>query len=76
LFSKIEDAMKDRPLQGLYLITDDSRGERLQARVAAALQGGTRIVQYRGKQVPVSDQRIHIWRWTAGPTVCIWVSRT
>lgn len=57
--------MKDRPLQGLYLITDDSRGERLQARVAAALQGGTRIVQYRGKQVPVSDQR-HEARALAG----------
>jgi hydroxymethylpyrimidine kinase/phosphomethylpyrimidine kinase/thiamine-phosphate diphosphorylase len=41
--------LKNR-LNGLYVITDDSRGETLFARAQAALRGGTRILQYRAKQ--------------------------
>lgn len=44
--------MKNRHFRGLYLITDDSRGDQLQAKLVAALKGGTRIVQYRGKHLP------------------------
>ncbi len=49
--------MKNRQIQGLYLITDDSHGDQLQAKLVAALKGGTRIVQYRGKHRPASEQR-------------------
>jgi len=37
---------------GLYLITDHNRDGRLPERVAAALQGGARVVQYRDKDLP------------------------
>jgi hydroxymethylpyrimidine kinase/phosphomethylpyrimidine kinase/thiamine-phosphate diphosphorylase len=53
-----EALMKTRHIQGLYLITDDSHGEQLQTKLAAALKGGTRIVQYRGKNLPASMQRL------------------
>lgn len=36
-------------ISGLYLITDDNRDGALLSRVAAALRGGVRIVQYRDK---------------------------
>jgi hydroxymethylpyrimidine kinase/phosphomethylpyrimidine kinase/thiamine-phosphate diphosphorylase len=36
-------------IAGLYLITDDDRDGRLLQRVAAALRGGVRTVQYRSK---------------------------
>jgi hydroxymethylpyrimidine kinase/phosphomethylpyrimidine kinase/thiamine-phosphate diphosphorylase len=36
-------------ISGLYLITDDNRDGALLPRVAAALRGGVRIVQYRDK---------------------------
>lgn len=36
-------------LNGLYLITDDNAADQLLHRVAAALRGGVRIVQYRDK---------------------------
>jgi hydroxymethylpyrimidine kinase/phosphomethylpyrimidine kinase/thiamine-phosphate diphosphorylase len=36
-------------ISGLYLITDDNRDGALLVRVAAALRGGVRIVQYRDK---------------------------
>lgn len=49
--------MKNRQIQGLYLITDDSHGEQLQAKLIAALKGGTRIIQYRGKNLPASIKR-------------------
>lgn len=45
----MKDSLKNR-LNGLYVITDDSRGETLFARVKAALRGGTRILQYRAKE--------------------------
>ncbi len=45
----MKDSLKNR-LNGLYVITDDSRGEKLFARVQAALRGGTRILQYRAKE--------------------------
>jgi len=47
---------KDR-LAGLYLITDSSRGEQLFAKVHAALQGGTAIVQYRAKERSAAEQQ-------------------
>ncbi len=49
--------MKDQRIQGLYLITDDSRGEVLRDRLIAALHGGVRIVQYRGKHVSEAIRR-------------------
>ncbi len=47
---------KDR-LTGLYLITDGARGEQLFAKVHAALQGGTAIVQYRAKERSAAEQQ-------------------
>ncbi len=43
--------MNDPRIQGLYLITDDAQGAALSARVEAALKGGARMVQYRGKHL-------------------------
>ncbi|MEZ4600122.1 MAG: bifunctional hydroxymethylpyrimidine kinase/phosphomethylpyrimidine kinase [Syntrophotaleaceae bacterium] len=37
-------------LRGLYVITDESRGQFLFDKVEAALQGGARIIQYRAKE--------------------------
>jgi hydroxymethylpyrimidine kinase/phosphomethylpyrimidine kinase/thiamine-phosphate diphosphorylase len=45
----MKNSLKNR-LSGLYVITDDSRGEALFARVQAALRGGTLILQYRPKE--------------------------
>jgi len=39
-------------IHGLYLITDHNRDGRLSKRVAAAMRGGARIVQYRDKEQP------------------------
>ncbi len=36
-------------LKGLYVLTDEHLGERLETAVAAALAGGARLVQYRDK---------------------------
>jgi hydroxymethylpyrimidine kinase/phosphomethylpyrimidine kinase/thiamine-phosphate diphosphorylase len=47
---------KDK-LTGLYVITDGSRGEQLFAKVHSALQGGTAIVQYRGKERSAVEQQ-------------------
>ncbi|MGH8428402.1 MAG: thiamine phosphate synthase [Gammaproteobacteria bacterium] len=41
--------MGRRGLHGLYVLTDEHLGERLQTAVAAALAGGARLVQYRDK---------------------------
>jgi len=41
---------------GLYLITDHDRDGRLAERVAAALKGGARVVQFRDKGRPVEEQ--------------------
>jgi len=49
--------MKNKKLGGLYLITDNSHGEELQNKLVAALKGGTRIVQYRGKDLSSSEKR-------------------
>jgi hydroxymethylpyrimidine kinase/phosphomethylpyrimidine kinase/thiamine-phosphate diphosphorylase len=43
-------------IAGLYLITDDDRDGRLAERVAAALAGGARVVQYRDKHRPAAEQ--------------------
>lgn len=37
-------------LTGLYVLTDERLGERLEATVAAALVGGARLIQYRDKR--------------------------
>ena len=44
-------------ISGLYLITDDNRDGALLARVAAALRGGVRIVQYRDKHAAPAERR-------------------
>jgi hydroxymethylpyrimidine kinase/phosphomethylpyrimidine kinase/thiamine-phosphate diphosphorylase len=41
---------------GLYLITDHNRDDRLSERVAAALKGGARVVQYRDKDLPIETK--------------------
>lgn len=38
-----------RSLRGLYVVTDQRLGDRMEACVAAALTGGARMVQYRDK---------------------------
>jgi hydroxymethylpyrimidine kinase/phosphomethylpyrimidine kinase/thiamine-phosphate diphosphorylase len=43
-------------INGLYLITDSDSDGRLAERVAAALRGGARVVQYRDKSRPVEQQ--------------------
>jgi len=43
-------------IEGLYQITDHNRDGRLPQRVAKALRGGARIVQYRDKETPASAQ--------------------
>ena len=43
-------------ISGLYLITDDAPKERLFERVAAALRGGVRLVQYRDKRRSTAEQ--------------------
>ncbi len=44
-------------ISGLYLITDDSQEERLLKKVEAALTGGTKIVQYRAKDIRPDERR-------------------
>lgn len=44
-------------ISGLYLITDDNQDGRLFDKVAGALRGGARIVQYRAKDVPADERR-------------------
>ncbi|MGH8224907.1 MAG: thiamine phosphate synthase [Gammaproteobacteria bacterium] len=41
-------------LKGLYVLTDERRGEALQTAVAAALAGGARLIQYRHKGADVA----------------------
>lgn len=41
--------MTDPRLAGLYVLTDERLGERLETAVEAALSGGARLVQYRDK---------------------------
>ncbi|HXV21462.1 MAG TPA: bifunctional hydroxymethylpyrimidine kinase/phosphomethylpyrimidine kinase [Desulfuromonadales bacterium] len=43
-------------INGLYLITDSDSDGRLAERVAAALRGGARVVQYRDKYRPAEQQ--------------------
>ena len=43
-------------LSGLYLITDANHDDALPDRVAAALRGGVRIVQYRDKQATATEK--------------------
>lgn len=43
-------------IKGLYLITNDDRDGRLAERVAAALRGGARVVQYREKNRPAEEK--------------------
>jgi hydroxymethylpyrimidine kinase/phosphomethylpyrimidine kinase/thiamine-phosphate diphosphorylase len=45
------------PIRGVYLITDDSPAQSLLAKVHQALLGGARIVQYRDKNRPRSEQK-------------------
>ncbi len=45
-----------KTIEGLYLITDHNRDGQLKRRVQAALKGGARIVQYRDKSRPTSEQ--------------------
>ncbi len=51
-------------LNGLYVITDGARGEQLFAKVGAALQGGTAIVQYRAKERSTEEQLSEALRLT------------
>jgi hydroxymethylpyrimidine kinase/phosphomethylpyrimidine kinase/thiamine-phosphate diphosphorylase len=44
-------------ISGLYLITDDNRDGALLSRVAAALRGGVRILQYRDKLATPVEKR-------------------
>jgi hydroxymethylpyrimidine kinase/phosphomethylpyrimidine kinase/thiamine-phosphate diphosphorylase len=44
-------------ISGLYLITDDNHDGQLVQKVEAALIGGTRIVQYRAKNIRPDDRR-------------------
>lgn len=44
-------------ISGLYLITDDNRDGALLLRVAAALRGGVRIVQYRDKHATPAERQ-------------------
>ncbi len=43
-------------LRGLYLLTDERLGPRLESVVAAALAGGARLVQYRDKSTDVAKR--------------------
>jgi hydroxymethylpyrimidine kinase / phosphomethylpyrimidine kinase / thiamine-phosphate diphosphorylase len=52
-------------LNGLYLITDTDHDGRLAQRVAAALSGGVRVVQYRDKDQP-AEARLAMARELAG----------
>jgi len=45
-----------KTIEGLYLITDHNQDGNLKRRVRAALKGGVRIVQYRDKNRPTSEQ--------------------
>lgn len=44
-------------LSGLYLITDDNLDGKLLQKVAAALTGGARVVQYRAKNIRPDERR-------------------
>lgn len=52
-------------IKGLYLITDSDADGRLAERVAAALRGGARVVQYREKSRP-AEQQAAVARQLAG----------
>ncbi len=45
-------------ISGLYLITDENRDGRLIERVAAALRGGVRVVQFRQKSAAAAERRL------------------
>ena len=44
-------------VSGLYLITDNNQDGKLLTKVKAALAGGTKIVQYRAKEIRPDDRR-------------------
>jgi len=44
-------------ISGLYLITDNNRGENLLQKVEAGLSGGAKIIQYRAKEVRPDERR-------------------
>jgi len=43
-------------INGIYLITDDSKRKELVSKVTSALQGGVTVVQYRDKKRPTAEQ--------------------
>ncbi len=49
-------------LAGLYALTDERLGKRLEAAVAAALMGGARLVQYRDKSRDIERREIEARR--------------
>ena len=51
------DKTHHKAISGLYLITDDSAPDLLYQRLAAALRGGVRIVQYRDKNRCGAEQQ-------------------
>ncbi|MEA3464690.1 MAG: bifunctional hydroxymethylpyrimidine kinase/phosphomethylpyrimidine kinase [Thermodesulfobacteriota bacterium] len=55
----IHNTAHNKNINGLYLITDDSPPELLHQRVATALRGGVRIVQYRDK-TRCSTEKYHL----------------
>ena len=52
-----DKTVRNNLLKGVYLITDDSPEAELLTKVAQALSGGTRIVQYRDKIRPLAKQK-------------------
>ncbi len=55
--SPMNTSPRKAPLNGVYLITDDSPEQLLLKNVERALHGGTRIVQYRDKIRSFDDQK-------------------
>ena len=61
--------MTDKKIHGLYAITDPLLipQEHMVLRVAGAIQGGARVIQYRNK---TKDQDLKIWEATDLQTLC------
>ena len=61
--------MTDKKIHGLYAITDPLLipQEQMVLRVAGAIQGGARVIQYRNK---TKDQDLKIWEATDLQTLC------
>lgn len=51
----------DEELSGLYVLTDASLGERLETVTAAAIAGGSRIIQYRDKSGDATKRVREAW---------------